>query len=418
MFNNIMRILFDIPVKNIMSFSKFNFGKNELFFVSSKSMVYSKLKNSIQNLELNKLDESNIDVFILGNINNKIYYENHINKYNDNKYYVFSLYPLFILNPNCECHRTIKHHKICDVIPNLFIQDINENTKLINEPKDKPDIKIVEKEVKKKQVRDNKKEVFRKLCLSYLEKMRSIDIRNNIKLNSNKEAVLIEYRILPHVEVLLRNMILQLGNEWSYTIICGTDNYTFMKEIANTVDTNIKVIKSIHNVSSQNDYNNLLTSREFWDLLNGEKLLIYQEDSLIFNSNIDDFLAWDYIGAPFRFLCIQPNNVGNGGFSLRSKSKMLEVIYKYPIKKIEDKFFSSSVIQYKNKHKLDVVPEDVYFSQLMQLHDIGKVSDFITANKFSSETVYNENSLGMHCMWFSCKKWTVILNQYFKKLKI
>ena len=37
-----------------------------------------------------------------------------------------------------------------------------------------------------------------------------------------------------------------------------------------------------------NDYNNLLTNLEFWKMLNGEKLLIYQEDTLMFKNNMNN----------------------------------------------------------------------------------------------------------------------------------
>ena len=261
------------------------------------------------------------------------------------------------------------------------------------------------------------KDSFRQLCLDYLDKIRNIEITYDINLNCNKEAVLIEYRILPHIEVLLRNTILRLGSTWSYTIICGTNNYYFMKNIVNKINKNIKVINSHRNICSQNEYNNLLLSKYFWNLLSGEKILIYQEDTLIFKSNIDDFLEWDYIGAPFAFKCIEPNNVGNGGFSLRNKSKMLEILNNYRIDE-NDKILSSNktINHYKKTHSLDLTPEDVYFSQLIQLYNIGKVSDFETAKKFSSETIFNEDSLGMHCIWHSCKQWKSLINNYFNKV--
>jgi hypothetical protein len=419
-----MKILLDILEKDVNLFFQKICIENDVFLVS-KLNVLTKFKNVYQILELDKLCEYDIDIFIVSNYKNIKYYENYISTLkSDKKCYVFSRCELLILNPNCEYHKTIKLNKMYDIIPQLFkkdvIQKIHENNDKNN---DKNNLKIVEEKevskkesVKKKDLKDVKKDAFRQICLSYLEKIRTMQMPNDIKFNSNNEAVLIEYRILPHVEVLLRNTILQLGNKWSYTIICGRENYSFMKQMAGSVDKNIKVVNSNHKESSQNEYNILLLSKQFWHLLTGEKILIYQEDSFIFKSNIDDFLSWDYIGAPFAFKCIEPHNVGNGGFSLRSKSKMLEVLTNCPINEIDYNNFSSNVLQYKRKQFLDLIPEDVYFSQSMQVHNIGKVSDFETATKFSSETFYDKDSLGMHCMWYSCKNWKDVLTQYFEKL--
>ena len=83
---------------------------------------------------------------------------------------------------------------------------------------------------------------------------------------------------------------------------------------------------------TQSEYSELLTTSYFWNLLKGEKILIYQEDSILFKNNIQDFLKYDFIGAPFNKRSDDTlNSVGNGGLSLRSKSKMLEVINLIPV---------------------------------------------------------------------------------------
>lgn len=58
--------------------------------------------------------------------------------------------------------------------------------------------------------------------------------------------------------------------------------------------------------------------------------LIYQYDGFIINPDLwsDDFLDYDYIGAIWPNVG-QPNRVGNGGFSLRSK-KFLDLCTKLP----------------------------------------------------------------------------------------
>ena len=103
------------------------------------------------------------------------------------------------------------------------------------------------------------------------------------------------------------------------------NNYEFVKSMASKLSPNIKIIKLEYDNIDINKYNQILTSTFFWNLFTGSKILIWQEDSCVFGSNINDFIKWDYIGAAW------PRNdnsygVGNGGFSLRTKSIMMDII--------------------------------------------------------------------------------------------
>jgi hypothetical protein len=251
---------------------------------------------------------------------------------------------------------------------------------------------------------------FRFLCFSYIEFIRNINIPT-IKLGNRYEAVFIEFRILPHIEFIIRNSIIKLGCDWSHTIICGNQNYDFISQMCNNISPNINIIKIDLDNLLVNDYNNLLSSIEFWKLFTGEKILIYQEDSIMFKNNINNFLVYDYIGAPFpKCQNDTPNLVGNGGFSLRSKSKMINVINTISI---NDTVFNSSTIKYMKNNGLTTPPEDVYFSKNIQELNIGIVANYETAMKFSTESVLNKNSLGGHKFWIGNKKWKNIMNHHF-----
>ena len=242
----------------------------------------------------------------------------------------------------------------------------------------------------------------RYFCFRYLNYIRNIELCD-IKLNQSKEAVLIEFRIFPHIEFLIRNTINKLDDEWSHTVICGNLNYEFMLNLCNSISNNIKVIKLDYDNMTQSEYSNYLCTLNFWNLLYGEKILIYQEDTNIFKNNINDFLEWDYIGAPWpKIQNDTPNLVGNGGFSLRTKQCMIDVINKISLK---DTKFNSSTIDFMKNVGLIFGPEDVYFSKNMHEFKIGKVADYNTAFNFSTESVYNPNSFGGHCFWYSDKNW-------------
>jgi hypothetical protein len=175
----------------------------------------------------------------------------------------------------------------------------------------------------------NNKEIFKSICNNHIDLIRRLQLPN-IELNKENEAVLIEFRELPHIEFIIRNNIHKLGDIFSHTIVCGNSNYEMINNICKNISDNIKIINlNVYNFNI-NDYNNLLHSYFFWNLLVGEKILIYQEDSIIFKNNVADFLRYDYIGAPWKLTdnIIKSPSIGNGGFSLRSKKAMLEILFK------------------------------------------------------------------------------------------
>jgi hypothetical protein len=248
----------------------------------------------------------------------------------------------------------------------------------------------------------NVKVQFRFICYKYLNYIRCFSLPDFVE-TSDFEAVCIEYRKLPHMEFLIRNNIIKLGNKWSHTIICGNLNYEYITDLCNSISRKIKVIKTNYNNLMPSEYSKFLTTIEFWNLLKGKKIIIYQEDSLIFKNNIDDFLYFDYIGAPW----MQDKNdnktgVGNGGFSLRTKEIMVKIINTISI---EDTIFNTNTIEYMKNTKSFFPPEDVYFTKNMEQYNIGILADRYHAMKFSTESVNYHDSLGGHTFWYSDPKW-------------
>jgi hypothetical protein len=252
----------------------------------------------------------------------------------------------------------------------------------------------------KKDVLINPKQEFRYFCYRYMDYIKMLNLPT-IQIDEIYESVLIEFRCLPHLEFLIRNTIHKLGKNWSHTVVCGINNYDFINNIVKDINRNIKIIKLPYENLTQIEYNGLLLTSDFWKLFNGVKLLIYQEDSCIFKSNINDFIKWDYIGAPWPLdYGINKSGVGNGGFSLRSKSVMLECL------KYESSIdIPKRVTEYMIENKLKRIPEDVLFSNIIEKYNIGQIADYNTATKFSSESIINPDSLGGHQFWLNNVNW-------------
>jgi hypothetical protein len=229
-----------------------------------------------------------------------------------------------------------------------------------------------------------------------------------IPKQSITESVLIEFRILPNLEFVLRNTILKLPHSWAHTIVCGTYNYSTLLKIARKISPNIRVIKLPPKNLQVDEYSTLLTTSSFWEMFYGEKLLIYQEDSCVFKSYISNshpdmkkFLQYDYVGAPWpKPYRVTRVNSGNGGFSLRTKSIMIQILEKAQ-KENHTTIPSPHVYAYMKKQKLNVIPEDNTIVGLMLDFKIGRIADYTTASYFSSETIWNPHSFGGHKFWTS-----------------
>lgn len=91
-----------------------------------------------------------------------------------------------------------------------------------------------------------------------------------------------------------------------------------------TTNTGIKVINTVK-INSLEDYSYFMI-KELNKYVETEFALVIQHDGFILNPQAwtEDFLNYDYVGSPWWF---SKHNVGNGGFSLRSK-KLLEILAK------------------------------------------------------------------------------------------
>jgi hypothetical protein len=204
-------------------------------------------------------------------------------------------------------------------------------------------------------------------------------------MNFKYTAVIIEPRRHKALGFVLLNFLKNLSDEWNIILFHGTQNEEyvdnlFMSELKDFNNRLNKIKLNIENLSS-NQYSLLLKSSSFYKCIKSEICLIFQTDTLILNGNlIDNFLVYDYVGAPWT-----NGVVGNGGLSLRRKSKMIEICDKVP----------KNFINHSN--------EDLYFSY-QNIIPLNKPS-FQDAQLFSVETVFHEKSFGIHAPWKHLNKY-------------
>ena len=230
---------------------------------------------------------------------------------------------------------------------------------------------------------NDSKILWREFCCDNLEHLKLSSLPTTFSDQIN--CVLVEFRKLQNVEFVVRNCMTKLQEKCNYTIVCGNDNYEYMLEISKRLENKVEIVKFDITNPSVNDYNNLLLSIKFWETLTGEYILIYHEDTCILNDNIEDFLEFDYIDAPWS------NQQGNTcGFSLRKKSLTIEVLKRDEINSLKLRENCNESI---HRLKLENPPEDVYFST--SLIDMGKVADFKMVCMFSQECIEMNNAFDL-----------------------
>jgi hypothetical protein len=200
-------------------------------------------------------------------------------------------------------------------------------------------------------------------------------------------AIIIEPRKHKALSFVLKNFLENLSEEWNIIVFHGNLNIDFVNNIINNDLLEYKHRVTLINLHVDNltrdEYSDMLIfNKDFYNLIPTETFLIFQTDSMIFSKNkhlINDFLKYDYVGAPWAH---PPKNnthhtVGNGGLSLRKKSKMLEIMDKEKKEEneVEDMFFGCT----------DVI--DLY------------KPTFEEAKKFSVEWVFSEVTFGCHQPW-------------------
>lgn len=208
--------------------------------------------------------------------------------------------------------------------------------------------------------------------------------QRSCKTSGKLIVCLIEFREMPEIEYVM-NALFQVyePEEIGIAIMFGNDNAAYIRERYESIQ-NIKLIQlDLGNITRQ-IYSKLLKRPQFYEhFIDFSHVLIYQTDALIFQKIPDEYFEFDYIGAPWR-----PNvpwskyKAGNGGFSLRKVSAMIQTCESnrnLPMARIngsnEDILFASQ-----DRYKYPQINSEMHKS-------------------FSVEQVYHPEPIGCHQAW-------------------
>lgn len=185
-------------------------------------------------------------------------------------------------------------------------------------------------------------------------------------------AIIIETRILDFKKII-ENHKRYLPDGWEITFFGSKQNEEIIERDFPEIRF-IRLPQDLTNNFTADKYNRLITTKGFWLNVPYEKVLVFQHDSMLLRCCVDDFIEWDYIGAPWSHINIRG---GNGGLSLRTKQKMIDIIDKITYDPAKDG------------------NEDLYFCRYMKIVG-GKIAPKEIAQQFSVETVFYPTPVGCH----------------------
>lgn len=160
------------------------------------------------------------------------------------------------------------------------------------------------------------------------------------------ECVIVEPRICPRLVPVLCNMSAMIPAA-AITVFHSAENAYLFDDVRGQAH-GIRFIEFTKGNITRDEYSSLLTSVEFWDQLIAPKILIFQTDSAIRFNDILRYMQYDYIGAPWNWTVANDPRIeiGNGGFSLRSRALFREICANFARDpdEAEDVFFARYLI--------------------------------------------------------------------------
>jgi hypothetical protein len=207
----------------------------------------------------------------------------------------------------------------------------------------------------------------------------------NIPEKTRKYCVIIEPRCHERLIVVIKNFMYLLQTKgWGLIVFHSGENETFVKEgLANWV--NVVYIKFTERNINIGEYNDFMCSPQIWQHLisaDCNHALFFQTDTALLKDTVDDFLEYDYIGAPWgtKWLGL---DIGNGGLSIRNVLTML-MISRQCSRSVKTQFGERFLRN-----------EDVFFSYHLAQQS-RRLPSVETALKFSIETIFYEDPCGIH----------------------
>jgi hypothetical protein len=201
---------------------------------------------------------------------------------------------------------------------------------------------------------------------------------------------MVESRIFPNTEFIIRQFCRYLPEDFNMYIYATDNIYNDYLNIADKLNNNIIVKILPFKLHTIQDYNNIMLNISFWKMFDKfDRVLIFQNDTMIYKYNISDFYQYDYISAPWVSSQNITKNPRNVGLSMRNIKAMLYCLENEDKVKIpyDNEYESERKNVFNGKY-----PESIFFSFAMRQFRYN-VADHFTSSLFSIEnSSFNNNA--------------------------
>jgi len=208
-------------------------------------------------------------------------------------------------------------------------------------------------------------------------------------------ALIVEPRDLDRLPLIIGKFQKHLGKSWKYVFYCGKNLKSKWQSL---LDSSVEIRELDTNNLTPEKYSDLFKSKDLWESLYGDFVLVYQADTWVISNgkySIDFFINKNvsYIGGNMKYNWVEhPTNVAfrnyNGGLSLRKRKDMLEIINAFP--PIPTRCRSSAT------DSINGMAEDVYFTRGCCNLNLPMGDSDEDYSHFALHTIFYEEAFGVH----------------------
>ncbi len=202
-------------------------------------------------------------------------------------------------------------------------------------------------------------------------------IDKEIFIKHNKDfkntMLIIDTRLSLNLVLVIRNALHKLPN-FNLMVISTKDNLDYLEKIFGKIFYKAELNKSKINL---NEYSKILRDPEIWKKIPGEKVLVFQSDTIFLREIKDsEFYNLSMIGPTCVNFEDNEKFIINGGFSFRNKELMIELS--------KNKIINSSI-------------EDYFFTEQLREHYPELMPNINDCNNFAIESFGNKlTARGIH----------------------
>ena len=217
-------------------------------------------------------------------------------------------------------------------------------------------------------------------------------------------AAIIENRPLSNIAPLLLHFSAILGPDWPIVLFTAEGNEPGAPAFRRAIENgriSVRYLPADIQFDKHQAVSEFLTTPWFWEqLAPAGHIFMFQADSIVCTNadlRVDDFLEYDFVGAPIDVPKDPPNGHGegyNGGFSLRNRTMMLDIVNRFSWQEEKDagKISQAGCVTQEPCLKF----EDQWFYHKMKDMSEARLPTQEVASHFAVETIWYDKPLGYH----------------------